>query len=413
MLKGSFRLVIGIWFGLMMSSIASVSLDGLIEAPMNWEMTPSELEEKFGQQKPQVFVWLTQDKTRAKFTRRAFSNKQIDLTLFEGAVPVEEAIVDFYDGKLNLVTFSVYNRADSGKIQAADFKELYTTLGKQMSKRLKARPSARKSNKAQGLLTEGYSWYSQNGVALLEHNEGALDGADKEFLRLRVSRKGAKGGLAASMTNRRGGASVRSSSLKNFVEEDREGNIYVKGLPMVDQGAKGYCVVASVQRLFEYFGIGADMHQLAEVAEADPNRGTSTYLMAKSLDKIDYRFKTRLKILAMTDQGGGLVEVDVKKGEYYVGDRLDRRKVMKMIKDSIGDGLPILWSLELGKYPEKPQLNPQTSGGHMRLIIGYNEEDETLIFSDSWGAGHEFKTMKWEHAYRVTHGLFVLKPTVN
>jgi hypothetical protein len=73
----------------------------------------------------------------------------------------------------------------------------------------------------------------------------------------------------------------------------------------------------------------------------------------------------------------------------------------------------VLWSLQLGKYPEKPQLNPQTSGGHMRLIIGYNDEADTIIFSDSWGAGHEFKTMKAKHAYQATSGLFTLKPIVN
>lgn len=392
---------------------ASVDLDRLVTVPANWQMTPADLEKAYAAGETASFQWLTADKSRAKFTRKGFQEHESDLRIFGSEVPVEEAVVDFYDGKLNLITFSVYNRADSGKIEASDFKQLYMTIGKQMSQKLQVKPSIRKANKTQGLTTEGYSWYGARGVALLEHNEGALNGGDREFLRLRISKKGAKGGLAASMLNRRGGASVRLSSLKDFVEEDTKGNVYVKGLPMVDQGAKGYCVVASVQRLFEHFGIGVDMHQLAEVAEADPERGTSTYLMAQSLDKIDYRFKTRLKILAMSAQGGGLVEVEVKKGEYYVGDHLDQRKVMKRIKSSIDDGLPVLWSLELGRYPETPQLSPQTSGGHMRLIIGYNETLGTLIFSDSWGAGHEFKTMKASDAYQATSGLFVLKPTIN
>lgn len=405
--------VIGV-LGLCVNSVfAAVNLDSLLEMPKSWEMTSQNLESSFTKDGKLQFEWLTVDKSRAKFTHRKAGSRKMELALFDGKVPVEEAIVDFYAGKLNLITFSIYNRADSGAIEQLKLKEFYLTTGKQVSVRLKSKPSVRKSNKQQGLLTEGYSWYGANGVALLEHNEGALESGSAEFLRLRISRKRAKGGLAASMVNRRGGASVRLSSLKDYVEEDDKGNVFVKGLPMVDQGAKGYCVVASVQRLFEYYGIGADMHQLAEVADADPDKGTSTLLMAKSLDKIDFRFKTRLKILAMSSGSGGLIEVDVKKGQYLVGDSLDRRKVMKMIHDSIDDGLPILWSLELGKYPEQPQLNPQTSGGHMRLIIGYNEEAETIIFSDSWGAGHEFKQMKASHAYAATNGLFLLKPTVN
>ena len=181
---------------------------------------------------------------------------------------------------------------------------------------------------------------------------------------------------------------------------------------MVDQGNKGYCVAATTQRAFEYYGIGADMHQIAQIAESDPKKGTSTLLMAKQLDKIDYRFKTRLDIIGM-GSSGKLTDVKVKKGEYYVGKEVDERKFLKEIHSYIDSGLPLLWALELGRYPEKTQLNPQTAGGHMRMIIGYNDSTEEIIFSDSWGSGHEFKKMKMSDAYKATHGLFVLKPTVH
>ena len=48
----------------------------------------------------------------------------------------------------------------------------------------------------------------------------------------------------------------------------------------------------------------------------------------------------------------------------------------------------------------------------MRMIIGYNTRDRKVIFSDSWGAGHEMKRMDFEDAYKATHGLFVMHPTV-
>lgn len=391
----------------------SCSLDELIDFPKCWEMTPEMFEKSFSKKGTKTYKWLTADKTRVKFSRKLYSNAEIDLLLFDQQMKAEEVIADFRKGKLNLITISIYNRGDSGAITTEKLKEQYMLCGKSMSAKLKVRPSVRKSSKQQGLKTEGYSWNSPLAIALLEHNDGALEDQKAEFLRLRVAKKGAKGGLASSMTNTRGGASVRLSSLKGFVEKDEKGNVYVKGLPMVDQGNKGYCVVASVQRLFEYFGIGAGMHQIAEVANADPTKGTSTLSMAKELDKIDYRFKTRLKVVAMQSGEGKLTEVDIKKGEYYVGKPIDERKIMKAIRDSVDDGLPVLWSLQLGKYPETPQLNPQTSGGHMRLIIGYNDDEETIIFSDSWGAGHEFKTMKAHDAYKATSGLFTLKPIVN
>ena len=72
-----------------------------------------------------------------------------------------------------------------------------------------------------------------------------------------------------------------------------------------------------------------------------------------------------------------------------------------------------MWALLLGRFPETPQVNMQNGGGHMRLIIGYNDQTDEIIFTDSWGAGHEFKKMKMSHAYQASLGLFVLKPTVH
>ena len=46
----------------------------------------------------------------------------------------------------------------------------------------------------------------------------------------------------------------------------------------------------------------------------------------------------------------------------------------------------------------------------MRLIVGYNEKDNKIIFSDSWGAGHEQKIIDAHYAYLATSGLFSLKP---
>ena len=36
------------------------------------------------------------------------------------------------------------------------------------------------------------------------------------------------------------------------------------------------------------------MRQIAQLTEADPESGTNPLLMAKALDRIDYRFKTHL-----------------------------------------------------------------------------------------------------------------------
>ena len=387
-------------------------LDPLLSVPENWEMSPDSFEERYTQDKNRNFAWLNSDRTRAKLSRNLYGNMVINLSAFGGKVPVQEAIVDFMDGKLNLVTLSIYNRGDSENITELDFTARFTATGKAVGETLGTAPRRKDAKPGSGLLTAGYSWYSaKTGVALLEHNEKAMSGGDREFLRLRMARPGAKGSLATSLTHSRGGAAVSQGDLPDNLTKSDNGDIFISTLPMVDQGDKGYCVVATVQRVFEYYGIGADMHQIAQIAEADPKRGTSTLTMAKELDKIDYRFRTRLDTIGMSDAGGKLTSVEKKKGEYYVGKPVDERKFLKEIRSHIESGLPLLWALELGRYQEKPQLNPQTSGGHMRLIIGYNDAEKDIIFSDSWGAGHEIKRINMSHAYAATHGLFVLKPT--
>ncbi len=385
-------------------------IDSLIKAPGNWKMTVDEFEKSFTTNGNKQYVWLTEDRTRAKLSRRLYGNVEMNLTAFDGQVPVQEVIVDFADGQLNLVSASIYNRADSGAITTEQFSERFKTAGKVMGEILAARPQQRKADAKNGLLTEGYSWYAQEtGVALLEYNEGALGAGDREFLRLRMAKPNAKGSLAASLLHARGGAAAKLGDLPKNIKKEGNGDVLISNMPMVDQGDKGYCVVATVQRVFEYYGIGADMHQIAQISDADPQRGTSTLTMAKELDKIDYRFKTRLDIIGM---GQPLTEVKEEKGEYYVGKPVDERKFLKAINSYVDKGLPLLWSLELGRYPEIPQLSPQTAGGHMRMIIGYNEKTQEIIFTDSWGAKHEAKRMKMSDAYKASHGLFVLIPTV-
>jgi hypothetical protein len=85
-------------------------------------------------------------------------------------------------------------------------------------------------------------------------------------------------------------------------------------------------------------------------------------------------------------------------------------KFRKNVVELTGRGVPLLWGLELGIYPENGEKALQFGGGHMRLIIGVNEKTDELLFSDSWGAGHEMKRMSMKDAYVVTKGLYMIEP---
>ncbi|MES2660025.1 MAG: C39 family peptidase [Verrucomicrobiota bacterium] len=386
-------------------------LDLLVDIPKVWSLTPDQLHAAFAvpkgveMKKSPYFEWMTNDRTRAVFMRHPYTDLQVELALFGGEIPVEEVVVDFLDGKLNGITFSLYNRGDSGEISAADFQTRFKLCGKKMSGLLQVKPNARKANPTEGLLSEGWIWVSQKGMATLEHNPEANAG-EVEFLRLKIAPRDAKGTMAAAFQGR--SSAVKLSDLPRNLTKTPNGDVFIKGLPMVDQGPKGYCVVASAQRLFEYYGIPADQHQIAQVAGTDAKTGTSALAMAEALGKIDFRFKTRFKILCMATSHE-LVEVDERK--MTVGKPVAKEQFSKEIHHYIDEGIPLLWGLMLG-LPEEPSIAQQAGGSHMRMIIGYNDKTGDILFSDSWGAGHELKRMTLSNAYKSTHGLFAMFPTV-
>jgi len=62
--------------------------------------------------------------------------------------------------------------------------------------------------------------------------------------------------------------------------------VVIKDVPMVDQGEKGYCVVAACERLFRYYGIKTDANELAQLANSSAMYGTSLQAMMESLKKL-------------------------------------------------------------------------------------------------------------------------------
>jgi len=382
-------------------------LGPLTDIPAVWALTPDKLDALYP--RPQganinpFYTWLTSDHSRALFMRHRFSNMTIDTTIFSKTVPVEEAVVDFVDGKLNGITFSIYNRGDSGTVDLGELNRRLAACNGALRTSLGVVPAPRHADPAQGLLAEGWTWISAQGMACIEYNPEMVK-SRPEYLRMRLAPRDAKGAIAASMREHRGGSTL--TELAASVKRNPQGDVWIEGVPMVDQGQKGYCVVASAQRLFEYFGISCDEHQLAQLAGTQAQGGTGSAEMAKALQSIDGSFKTHFKSLALLYSDNRLREPS---GQKVV----DEKGFQKLAMDYTGKGIPLLWALELGRYPEEPPLKNQMGGGHMRLIIGCNPNTGQLIFTDSWGAGHELKRTKIADAFRETHGLFVMQPTTH
>ena len=276
------------------------------------------------------------------------------------------------------------------------------------------------------------------------------------FIRLAVdgpARLKAGGGARSSLVKK----VVTSRKISDNVVRDPRGDVFIDNLPMVDQGQKGYCAVATAERVLRYYGVEIDEHELAAAAGTDAERGTSTLEMKKSVEAIGrkYRLGTivcygdfekdvndrieglvdevraynkaakRLKKPPITDdvyirRSGNMIsynpaavdaamDVEVRREMRVNGaQKAKYKKFMKDVRDQVAKGIPLFWGLTLGIYPE-PDI-PQASGGHLRLIIGYNDKKNEILYTDSWGAGHELKRMPADWAWTVSHCLLYLKP---
>ena len=357
--------------------------------------------------------------------------------------PVEETIVYFTEGKPSQIQISIHNRGDDLPMTGSGGRDKFNEIlqewaamltemsGVEMVKRGKDNKSAVKA--------KGAIWTLTNQAYLLEYSStGKTSDFQSQFIRLRVAPIIKKSFLEEKLDTKRTGPVAKESLPRNVKRENNE--VYIVNCPMVDQGSKGYCVTATASRVFGYLGLQVTMHELAQLAGSDPSQGTNVDEMVEEISGLTGRFKTRMithdtmsyKDMEKLTDDYNRVAKRAGKPEMPDGDGVNKwnhfdsfdpellratrtksksgiGKFEREVKRNIDSGIPLLWTVTVGIYPE-PRRIDQTRGGHMRLIIGYNERDRQVIFSDSWGAGHEKKILPLEDAYCMTKGIYSIRP---
>ncbi|MCQ2365529.1 MAG: C39 family peptidase [Akkermansia sp.] len=335
------------------------------------------------------------------------------------------------DGAIRSLRLMIYNKGDDGDIDKEAFNarretavaaldELTGTKGRQLN--VGAGDS--------GVKVKAMVWKTEHAVFRMESSAATKGGFKAEFIRLDI------GPDEDSIS--RGGArdAAGKSSLKGHVKHEEDGTVIIEGVPMVDQGMKGYCAPATLSRLFAYYGMdGVDQHALAALCNSQGSGGTSTADMQDAMERICKKFHIRITTLedyhsVVTSICEPYNKIAKKKDKPFINPADDPLAVadpailkqarapkpavvdkwMKDIRKSIDAGIPVLWGVKVGIYQEPVPL-PQARGGHMRLIIGYNPKKRTVIYTDSWGAGHERKEIDAADALSMTTGRHILKPS--
>ena len=256
---------------------------------------------------------------------------------------------------------------------------------------------------------------------------------------------------------KRSGYSSGTSDRENEGPLIYPGDVYLDGIPMINQGQAPFCAVASAARVLQSYGIEITMEDMAALAGSSENMGTSIGQWERALRQVANAHGLDLQtvkelthtahpISSLVDEynarageiGRGSLNAEdyiisagrlrIQNFEAFEQDQeyAVRRRFMLMddarrnafdenVIGRIGDSDPLFWCVDMGNVPEEvPYLNMTAlsadRGAHMRLIIGYNEDRGEVLYSDSWGEGHELKRMPEDNAFAMTHDAFALKP---
>jgi hypothetical protein len=186
------------------------------------------------------------------------------------------------------------------------------------------------------------------------------------------------------------------------------GDVIISDIPMVDQGPKGYCAPATWERYLRYMDVPADLYVLAAMGGAGLGGGTTTSGMQGGVENYVSAYHRRIE----TDD-----------------DPLELPDVAKYIDQ----GLPLMWGctstqpIEIQTYKNtlarqkvsdwaayRKMLDAQDNAmaapeiaadnGHMRMIIGYNNQTQEIAISDSWGEAMAERWMSIETAKKIHRG---------
>ena len=377
--------------------------------------------------------------------------------------PVAEALVQFSSGGAPLrAQVLLYSRGDDGPCAGRDFVARVETARTHLDA-VSGTSGVKRNVPASSRLIElrSWEWSTPRAVYRLDvASQGRASNLQGEFIRLWVlppSTSAASTGrpflpvpgnprLAAPSPAPSDRATRRDTAKKAdlLANITRNGTaVTLSNIPMVDQGDKGYCAAATLSRLLSYYGIGSiDQHELAAAMATDADGGTSSLAMKKAMaecgrkfglrladiDGLDYRDYDRLvKDYNSAARHRGTPRIENRGGMPVVGDPFwlladgetlrdaraetpqKQRLWLKKARDYLDAGVPVVWGVYCGLLPEQGRM-VSSRGGHLRLLVGYDEAQSLVYYSDTWGPGHECKPMPLADAIAITRSRFALLP---
>ena len=333
-----------------------------------------------------------------------------------GQLPTGETLITLRNEKPSSMQIMLYNKGDNKAIDGNQFKTFEKKVIDIISIMTGVNSSYQGGGKHGGIIKSRiWEWKWNNGCIRMESSTtGSGRDFQGEFIRLHIAPD-----AKAFATGTRPKLNARKNHLEHLTTDD-DGTVWIKDIPMIDQGSKGYCVPATISRVLNLYGIKVDQHIMAQICDTGAKEGTDGLSMINAMKLVSKKYHIDFKIL---EDYESIVKPLIKPYNriarredkplvsyqtYNVFSEMDPDillqiradktskvdKWLKRVKKHIDNGTPIIWNI-----PD-----------HVRLIIGYNMADRTIIYSDSWGEEHAKSVMPAANALAMTNGLFLISP---
>lgn len=341
-----------------------------------------------------------------KFEKTKVASGEIWTSYAKGkvlGVSLEQMRFKAVDGKVSQVDMVFFNKGDSAKgdkwtpQMQRQMKKTHDELGEQLDS------FAGKS--VQG--TWGYGRVKNKAqIWTLENYVFTLEFKPKEFIVLHILPKSASGGAPA--------ASQKKTVSDDFdgkanVKTDENGDVHIANIPMVDQGPKGYCVPATMERILKYYNIpDVDMHKIAAACKTNVGGGTTLNNVMNDFKKVCSTFKLKMakvngftlnSISSMIDRGIPVCWT------LFSTDAYMKRMVENSDKRTTANFAEYAKTLK-----DQPKIKREMKNAHLCLIIGYNKKSKEIAVSNSWGEQYSIHWVRFDDAKIIGRDVFFISP---
>ena len=216
----------------------------------------------------------------------------------------------------------------------------------------------------------------------------------------------------------------------------------IGGVPPIVQKSPAYCAPATLARALEFAGKPVPQGTLALCGGCTPDGGSDVAAFYRALEPLLRGKGLRLRAIVSVDpvrafslareynrlaKPRGLFPLAVP--DAFVPATVDLGKLFgradpavlreaaaprlsafrRAVVREISSWRPMLWGVVLGVVPE-PNVAEGSRAGHLRLIVGYEDGGDTVLYSDPWAPDCPVKRMSAADACAITHALHVLEP---